>query len=162
MKHSSGLNGLACVVALAAAMVMGSASPGHADTTKTVPADINQVPTSIVQLISGGYWSQGEQEGFFRAIVAAAGTEHVNHSMYLQWVQIDLQSGNSTIKASTGVDELNLDHTQGHLLEVKREDSELGSLRLSIVVSRARSDDKLTYVLTADGAAGKYKITQSK
>ena len=54
MKRSSGLNGLVCVVALATAMLMGSASLGLADTTETVPADINKVRTSIVQLITDG------------------------------------------------------------------------------------------------------------
>ena len=70
--------------------------------------------------------------------------------------------GNAVITAATGVGELNEGDTQAHLLEVKQVESELGTLRLSIVVSRERSNEKLSYVLAADGTPGKYKFKQSK
>ena len=162
MRRYNGLNGLLCAAVLASAMIAGPASTGLADSGKIVPADINQIPASIVQLISGGYWSRDKQEGFFRVIVSSAGTEHVGHSLYLQWVQVDPESGNAVITAATGVGELNQGDTQTHLLEVKQVESELGTLRLSIVVSRERSNDKLSDVLAADGTPGKYKFKQSK
>ncbi|NNE25048.1 MAG: hypothetical protein HKN11_20800 [Rhizobiales bacterium] len=128
---------------------------------ETVPGSVTALAADIVGVEAGGYWSNGSTEGFYRAVVTSAGVEHVNNSLYLQWVSVNLDDASYAIAASVSIDEINVSHTQGYLIDVARDkETEIGTLRMKITVHRSRSGDTTTYQLTADGQLGKYKLAK--
>jgi len=142
---------------LAGALMLQSLPASSQD---AVPASVSSLEGEIHSVVNGGYWSDSEDEGFIRAVIVAEGLEHVNHSLYLQWVKVDIEEQSYVLSASVGIKEINSGHAENYVLELKREDSELGTLRMMVVVTRVRSGGEIKYLLTADGAEGSYKITK--
>lgn len=102
--------------------------------------------SNIHMVMSGGYWSLGPDEGFFRVVVTGGGAEHVSHRLFIQWVKTD-QATQSYIPVRTlGVKELNLGH--GYVLNVKTSFGELNAFLIH-VDANSRSGGTQRFLVTA-------------
>jgi hypothetical protein len=129
-----------------------------ASSQEAVPRAVASLDAHVHTVLAGGYWWNDEAEGFFRAAVIADGVEHVDHSLYLQWVKIDPDKDAYAVAASAGVDEIRAGDGEGGLIELSHDDSEFGTLRMTVIVKRDRSNDDLKFRLSADGTLGAYTI----
>jgi sulfur transfer complex TusBCD TusB component (DsrH family) len=68
------------------------------------------VPASVEDVASGGYWTQGGVEGFFRIVVLAYGVEHVVHRLYVQLVAVSSEDQSYRLVSSVSVKEINEGH----------------------------------------------------
>lgn len=48
--------------------------------------EFTSLNTDMRHMWSGGAWQHGEQEGFYRFLVAGGGYEHYKSKLYVQWV----------------------------------------------------------------------------
>ncbi len=113
-----------------------------------------QVPANIYSTMSGGFWTVGKDEGFFRVVVVAGGVEHVGHRLFLQWLRSDARTQSYELVRTVNVTELNL--AQGYLLEVKTSFGEFNSFRIDITAKSLRVKTR-KFTITAKGD-GKYTI----
>lgn len=118
-------------------------------------ADAEGLPPSVHQVVSGGYWSRGKREGFFRVIVISGGVEHVAHRLYLQWLEIDPDTRSYSVASTRGVKEINGGH--GFLLDVKAEFPDMESGKISVAARRARPPQEKLFAITVKGD-GSYAI----
>jgi hypothetical protein len=124
---------------------------------------ITGLDARIHSVTSGGYWSDDDNEGFFRAVVAAEGVETTSHNLYLQWLAVDLDKGTYAVLSTSSVDEVNADRADGGVIAVAMDAAaEFGTLRLVVTVTRPRTEVKTRYTLTADGVIGAYRLTMAK
>ena len=113
-----------------------------------------QVPAGIHSVMSGGFWTLGKDEGFFRALVIAGGVEHVSHRLYLQWLRIDAKTRSYDLLRTVNVKELNLG--QGYVLEVKTSFGDFNAFKVDVTAnSRGGQAKKIAITLKGDG---KYAI----
>ena len=113
-----------------------------------------QVPASVHSAMSGGFWTRGNDEGFFRAIVTAGGVEHVVHRLYIQWLRSDAQKQNYELVRTVNVKELNLG--QGFVLDVKTSFGDINAFKIN-VTANSRGGKAKRFAITAKGD-GKYVI----
>jgi hypothetical protein len=113
-----------------------------------------RVPAGIHAVMSGGYWTRDKEEGFFRAIVTAAGVEHVSHRLFIQWLRINAKDQSYELVRTVNVTELNLGH--GHVLEVKTAFGDVNSFKID-VTANTRGGKAQRFAITAKGD-GKYTI----
>lgn len=137
---------------LAILLLCLSAAPSAAQNESFEAAET--VPTSIHSVVSGGFWTLGKDEGFFRAIVAAGGVEHVSHRLYIQWLRINAKNQSYELVRTVNVKELNLG--QGHVLEVKSSFGDVNSFKIDITAN-SRGGKAQRFAITAKGD-GKYTI----
>jgi hypothetical protein len=64
------------------------------------------VPAELVSVVSGGFWEDGGECGFYRVRVYREGWEHVYSVVFLDWIREDPDSEMSVLAASTGVGEI--------------------------------------------------------
>jgi len=125
-----------------------------------VASALNPVVHSVV---NGGYWSQGDREGFLRAIVIAGGTEHVSHTLFLQWVSTESTTGKQVIAATISIDEISANSSEGKLIVLKRdENADFGTFRATIIVTGTRSQSENKYLLTSDDHIRSYKLVAAQ
>ena len=113
-----------------------------------------QVPANIYSVISGGFWTAGKDEGFFRVVVVAGGVEHVSHRLYIQWLRSDAKTQSYELIRTVNVTELNLG--QGYLLDVKTSFGDFNSFKIDVTARSQRVKAK-KFAITAKGD-GKYVI----
>jgi len=113
-----------------------------------------QVPTNIHSAMSGGFWTAGNGEGFFRVVVVAGGVMHVWHRLYIQWLKSDAKTQSYELVRTVNVQELNLG--QGYLLEVKTSFGDFNSFKIDITAKSLRVKTK-RFTITANGD-GRYTI----
>ena len=129
-----------------------SALPSNAQNESFEAAE--QVPASVHSAMSGGFWTRGKDEGFFRAVVIAGGVEHVAHRLYIQWLKTDAKKQSYELIGTVNVKELNLGH--GHVLEVKTSFGDINSFKIG-VTANSRGGKAKRFAITAKGD-GKYTI----
>ena len=116
--------------------------------------DAEQVPANIHSAISGGFWTAGKDEGFFRVVVVAGGVENVSHRLYIQWLRSVAKTQNYELVRTVNVQELNLG--QGYLLDVKTSFGDFNSFKIEITARSQRvKTKKFAIIATGDG---KYTI----
>lgn len=147
----AGLLGLTVAVAFYGDPVVGG---------EAVPTSVKSLDAHIHTVVAGGYWSKGDAEGFFRAVVAADGVHQVSHKLYLQWVKIDPDKGSYAVAASIGIRQVNADHAGGDLIDLTRDDSELGTFQMLVVVKREGAKEDLRFRLSANETFGTYTIRE--
>ena len=113
-----------------------------------------QVPPSIHHVASGGFWTAGKDEGFFRAVVTAGGVEHVSHRLFIQWLKSDAKTQRYAVVRTVNVTELNLGH--GHVLEVQTSFGDINAFKVD-VSANSRGGKSRRFAITAKGD-GKYAI----
>jgi len=113
-----------------------------------------QVPPSVHHVASGGFWTAGKDEGFFRAVVTAGGVEHVSHRLFIQWLRSDAKTQQYTVVRTVNVTELNLGH--GHVLEVQTSFGDINAFKVD-VTANSRGGKSRRFAITAKGD-GKYAI----
>ena len=113
-----------------------------------------QVPPSVHHVASGGFWTAGKDEGFFRAVVTAGGVEHVSHRLFIQWLRSDAKTQQYTVVRTVNVTELNLGH--GHVLEVQTSFGDINAFKVD-VTANSRGGKSRRFAVTAKGD-GKYAI----
>ena len=113
-----------------------------------------QVPPSIHHVASGGFWTAGKDEGFFRAVVTAGGVEHVSHRLFIQWLSSDAKTQRYTVVRTVNVTELNLEH--GHVLEVQTSFGNINAFKVD-VTANSRGGKSRRFAITVKGD-GKYSI----
>jgi len=116
--------------------------------------DAEQVPANVHSVTSGGFWTVGNDEGFFRAVVIAGGVEHVAHRFYIQWLKSDLNTQSYELLRTVNVKELNLGH--GYILAVKTSFGDINSFKIDIVAN-SRGGKTKRFAIIARGN-GKYVI----
>ena len=114
-----------------------------------------RIPASVHSAMSGGYWTQGQDEGFFRAVVIAGGVEHVVHRFYIQWLKVDEKTQGYELVRTVNVKELNLEH--GYVLEVKTSFGDVNAFKIE-VTARSRGGKAKKFSIVARGN-GKYSIS---
>lgn len=133
-------------------LCLSLATPSNAQNEAFEAAD--QVPASIHSAMSGGYWTAGKDEGFFRVVVVAGGVEHVSHRLYLQWLRIDAKTQSYDLLRTVNVKELNLGH--GFVLEVKTSFGDINAFKIDVTAnSRGGQANKMAITVKGDG---KYAI----
>lgn len=138
-------------------VILLSALPSNAQSESFITAE--QVPAGVHNVISGGFWTAGKDEGFFRVVVIAEGVEHVAHRLFIQWIKTDASSPNIATKGyelirTLNVKELNLGH--GHVLKVKTSFGDMNSFKIDVTATSRDSKIK-RFSITAKGD-GKYVI----
>jgi len=113
-----------------------------------------QVPASVHSAMSGGFWTRGNDEGFFRVVVIAGGVEHVAHRLYIQWLKSDAKKQSYALIRTVNVKELNLGH--GHVLQVKTSFGDINSFKVD-VTANTRGGKTKRFAITIKGD-GKYTI----
>lgn len=129
-----------------------SATPAYAQNESFEAAE--KVPAGIHYAAADGFWTQGKDEGFFRAIVTAGGVEHVAHRLYIQWLRSDAKTQGYELVRTVNVKELNLGH--GHVLEVKTAFGDINAFKID-VTANSRGNGARKFAITANGK-GKYVI----
>jgi hypothetical protein len=146
-----------CLTLLIAALAALPARCGE------IPPAIGAMDAGVHAVVSGGYWSSDGKEGFFRAIVTAEGIAAVNHSLFVQWMGINIEAGTYTVESTVAIDEINAEDSGGHVIAMAMDDTaEFGTLRLLVTVTRPRSEKKTRYALSADGTIGAYRLAPAK
>ena len=113
-----------------------------------------QLAPGIHHVASGGFWTAGKDEGFFRVIVIAGGVEHVSHRLFIQWLKTDAKTQRYEALRTVNVTELNLGH--GHALEVHSSFGEINAFKVA-VTANSRGGKSRHFSVTAKGN-GKYAI----
>lgn len=109
-----------------------------------------RVPTGIHSVISGGFWTRGKDEGFFRVIVTAGGIEHIVHRLFIQWLQTNAKPQGYTLIRTVNVKELNFGH--GGVLQVKTTFGDVNSFMINVIANRRNSKAKnFTITVKGDG-----------
>ena len=129
-----------------------SALPSSAQNTSFEAAE--RVPASVHSAMSGGFWTHGSDEGFFRAVVIAGGVEHVVHRLYIQWLKTDTKTQSYALIRTANVKELNLGH--GHVLDVKTSFGDINSFKID-VTANTRGGKARHFAIIAKGD-GQYTI----
>jgi len=135
------------LIVLTFSAVAGFAQNSNFEAAHSVPPNIHTVQT-------GGYWAVGEDEGFFRVVIAAGGVEHVVHRLYIQWLKIDAKTQSYQLIRTVNVKELNLG--QGYILEVKTSFGDENAFEISITANSRGGDAKRFSIIA--GADGQYLI----
>lgn len=118
--------------------------------------DARNVPASVHEVTSGGYWSNASSEGFFRTVVIAAGVEQTVHRLYVQWIAVSGETQDHQLSHMVDVDEFNVGH--GVTLAVKNDFSVLDQLTGSVEATPLGGGEVQSYVLTATNH-GTYQLT---
>ena len=148
MRHARRL-----VAGIAAILLLCLSAPPSAAQNESFEA-AEQVPAGIHNVMSGGFWTLGEDEGFFRAIVTAGGVEQVVHRLYIQWLRSDAKTQGYELVRTVNIKELNLGH--GHVLEVKTEFGDINAFMID-VTANSRGGEARRFAITAKGD-GTYTI----
>lgn len=56
-----------------------------------------QIPLDVDNVVSGGWWKEGDKEGYLRFCAFQRGHEHVSHQVVIEWVE---ETGNPEEKNS--------------------------------------------------------------
>ncbi len=131
---------------------MSLTTPSHAQNEIFEIAE--RVPAGIHSVMSGGYWTLGKDEGFFRVVVVAGGVEHVSHRLYIQWIRVNLKTQGYELIRTVNVKELNVGH--GFVLEVKTSFGDINSFKIDITAN-GRGGNAQRFAITVKGD-GKYAI----
>ncbi|HDO52273.1 MAG TPA: hypothetical protein ENH05_05995 [Rhizobiales bacterium] len=100
--------------------------------------------------MSGGFWTAGQDEGFFRVAVVAGGVEHVSHRLYIQWLRNDAKTQSYELVRTVNVKELNLG--QGYVLDVKTSFGEFNSFKIDVTAnSRGGKTERFAVTVKGDG-----------
>jgi len=151
----------ACTLGLAILMALGPA--GAARAQEPVPDAVATLASGIQSVVSGGYWSSGDQEGFFRAVTVAGGVEHVSMALYLQWLGVDVDTNSSRLLATIPVAEVNSAFSGGRVFDIAMDkDAEFGTLHLVVSVRPSAPGLLTRFDLTASGDIGHYSIAKAE
>ena len=142
-----------------AALFLGAAlvvTAAHRDTARAdnLPDSVRDLPTAIHDVATGGFWSQGDDAGIFRAIVVSAGTEHVRHRLFLQMIQFANGSGQPAVRNTVPITGLGTEDAEGAVLKIEIEPDPAIALKLVIQASAPRSGAVRRYLFTASGPGG--------
>lgn len=129
-----------------------NASPSPAQNESFEAAE--QVPAGIHHASAGGFWNQGKDEGFYRAVVVARGVEHVSHQLFIQWLRTNSKTQDYELIRTVNVKELNLGH--GFVLAVTTSFGDINAFRVD-VTANSRGGKAKRFVITVKGD-GKYVI----
>lgn len=113
-----------------------------------------QVPPNIHLVSAGGYWKQGNDEGFFRVVVVVGGVEHVSYRLFIQWLRTSAEKRSYEIIRTVNVKELNLGH--GYVLDVKTGFGDTNAFKID-VTANSRGGKSKAFIITAK-VEGKYAI----
>jgi hypothetical protein len=138
---------------VATCLLLLSAVPSYAQNETAEAA--KRVPAGINSVVSGGFWTQGTDEGFFRVIVTAGGVEHVAHKLYIQWLKTDAKTQGYALVRTTGVKELN--GTNGAVFKVKTSFGDINAYKID-VTANSRGGKIRRYAITVKGD-GRYVLT---
>lgn len=112
------------------------------------------VPVAVSALHSGGYWTEGTKEGFYRVMATSAGTEHVKQQLMLQWLQLNAETQSYEIIQTIAVTEIN--ELRPAMLQIETEFGDFNAHQVTVAIDR-RGGDQESYDILAQGP-GKYRI----
>ena len=90
--------------ALIVAMIGMLTSPAW--TEDSPEGDAKATPPGVSRVFSGGFWSDGKDEGHYRIVVVSDGFEHVSHRVFIQWIAIDQVNHELKIKRTIPIEEI--------------------------------------------------------
>lgn len=115
------------------------------------------VPANVASVVSGGHWSRGGAEGFYRAVVTESGVEHVDQSLFVQWIGVDADTGFYSVVSSVPVTELDAGHSQGRIIEVNARQGEADvTFGFSATVTGEHTGSSEVYVIVPAQHPGVY------
>lgn len=112
------------------------------------------IPPGVHTVMSDGFWTHGDDEGFFRVVVIAGGVEHVSHRLYIQWLRSDPKTQGYELVRTVNVRELNLG--QGFVLQLKTSFGDINAFKIN-VAANSRGGEAKRFAITVSGD-GKYLI----
>lgn len=69
---------------------------------------LSKLSPQVEEVITGGDWHRGEEDGRYRLIVRSMGYEHIYYDVYLQWVRISRDPNEDhVIERTVPIKELN-------------------------------------------------------
>lgn len=78
----------------------------------TMPAIAQAQPTDldpqISDVVTGGWWVDGEESGYYPMVIYRSGWENLHSVHYIQWKGIPRERGESWVRASLPVEETNV------------------------------------------------------
>ncbi len=117
-------------------------------------ADAKATPTGIHQVVTGGFWTHGKDEGYYRVVIVAGGFEHVSHRLFIQWIAIDQDNHDLKIVRTVAVAEIN--DLSGVVSDLKPQFNPKGPLKFTVTLD-GRDGVKRKRAITAT-ADGRYTI----
>lgn len=151
----------ACRLGAAILLIFGFAGAGRAQ--DVIPDSVTGLPAEVQSVVSGGYWSNSDKEGFFRAVVVAGGIEHVGVKLYLQWLGVDLDRNTVEPLATVPVSEVNASTSGERTFDIKMDrNAEFGTFHLVVTVSQSKPQRQTRFDLTANGKLGTYAVAKAK
>lgn len=142
-------------------LIFGCVGAVHAQ--DAIPDSVTGLATNIQSVVSGGYWSNGNEEGFFRAVVAAGGVEHVGMKLYLQWMGVEVDSNTIVPLVTVPVAEVNTAYSGERIFDIEIDrNAELGTLHLVITASQSMPQLQTRFDLTAGGEPGVYRVDEAE
>ncbi len=130
--------------------IMLSATPVSADDLALEQAEL--VPAVIHVVQSGGFWSTGDDEGYFRAVIISGGVEHVSHQLFIQWMRSNSESQDYELARTAKVEEL----SNGNVLEVSTDFGDINAFEVNVAASSR--DGNVTKYQIVVGARQKYSL----
>jgi hypothetical protein len=128
------------------------AMPAHAE--QSFEADVKATPASVHQVITGGFWTHGKDEGHYRIVIVAGGFEHVSHRLFIQWIAIDQDNHDLKVVRTVAVTEIS--ELSGVISDVRLQLKPKGPFRFALTL-HGRDNVRRTRVVTAT-PDGRYTI----
>ena len=134
---------------MSAAFVCSSA---HAQSSEI--ANLETLPTEISYVETGGFWSKGQDEGFFRVVVTSAGIEHVSNRLFIQMLQLNNKTQTYKIVKTIGIGETN--RAEGNVINVSTSFGDINAFEVKVESSN-RGQETKRFMLILNGSGG-YKF----
>jgi hypothetical protein len=134
-----------------AAVLACVSAPGVRAQENAEPSDT--IEPSIVLVVTGGRWTQGDKQGFFRVVIRQLGWDHVSNGVQLDWIEENAESQAFIIASSAVLSEL----SDGFWLlgTPSFTTPEGGPTRMSLPAEHTYSHEKRTFVFEF-GSPGRY------
>jgi len=120
--------------------------------------DVEKVPVSVHQVLTGGHWSVDGEEGAYRAVVTSADAEHAKHHIYLQWLKRDPENGGLEVMRTDAVDQINGEHC--YVLNARMDFTIEGQFRVYLRARVKGKDADENFLIVAKPAGGYTVLSQ--
>lgn len=111
---------------------------------------IQQLPAPIAQVMTGGFWTRDNEEGFYRVIVVSGGVENVSSQLFFQLMKVNSDQQNYRIDKSVAVKELNQVH--GGAMTVSIKFGDINAFEIEVTVSkRDGQSTRFEILINGDG-----------
>ncbi|MCP5082218.1 MAG: hypothetical protein GY948_11030 [Alphaproteobacteria bacterium] len=119
---------------------------------------LKKLPAQVSQVESGGFWSKGDDEGFFRVVVTSGGIEHVENKLFVQMMKLDKRTQTYDAVKTLSINETNM--RQGNVIKIDTDFGDVNAFEVN-VESSSRGNETKRFKLILNGSGG-YKLKMQK